>query len=342
MSRARLLLILRAGISAGLIALILWRADLGATVDALKGLRIPLVFGGLLSSVLAVLLRSYKWHLLLRVHGGRSSFGTSLRLTYMSTFINNFFLGTLGGDVYRAYHARDYSRSAGGAASAVVMERATGLLSALLLASVAGIFLTYEFVTPELLLVITGVGFLGAGALVGAAFVGAQAGRIPVLRRVPRLRALIEEISSSLMAYRGHRGPMLAAMLISLVFHALQSLTLLLFAMAVGVDAPVLAMLFISPLTGILVVLPISINGIGVKEGSLVFFMERIGAPGPEALLIALLGRVGNMTVSLIGGFFFLRERSTGGAPAPNADPAALPPERQPGEKHAPREAPGT
>ena len=34
-----------------------------------------------------------------------------------------------------------------------------------------------------------------------------------------------------------------------------------------AVNAPMLAMLFISPLTGILVVLPISINGIGVKEG---------------------------------------------------------------------------
>ena len=174
MSRARLLLILRAGISTGLIALILWRADLGATLDALRGLRVPPIFGGLLSSVLAVSLRSYKWHLLLRVHGSGSSFGTSLRLTYMSTFLNNFFLGTLGGDVYRAYHASDYSRSAGGAASVVVMERATGLLSALLLALAAGIFLTYEFITAELLLVIIGVGVLAAGALVSAAFVGAR------------------------------------------------------------------------------------------------------------------------------------------------------------------------
>jgi uncharacterized protein (TIRG00374 family) len=299
------------GGSIGLIALILWRADLRATVDALKGLQLVPFFGALLTSTFAVVLRAYKWHLLLHVQGGSRPFGTSLRVTFMSSFVNNFFLGTLGGDAYRAYHAGDYSKSTGGAATAVLMERATGLLSALLLVFVVGIFLSYDFVTTELLPAISLVGFAGFAAIIAAATLGARAARLPLVRRVRRLTRLIEEVSSSLNAYRDHRGLVLFTLLLSLVFHALQSVTLLLFVVAAGVDAPFLTLLFIAPLTGILVVLPISMNGLGVKEGSLVFFLERIGTPGPDALLIALLGRVGNMTISLIGGLLFLLERSS-------------------------------
>jgi uncharacterized protein (TIRG00374 family) len=336
------LLILRATISIGLIALILWRADLRATLDAVKNLQLLPFFAALLANVLAVSFRSFKWHLLLRIQGGRNSFATSLRLTFMSTFLNNFFLGTLGGDAYRAYHASEYSKSTGGAASAVVMERVTGLFSALLLMFVTGIFLTYEFVNAELLVAISLVGLAGVVALVAMVMIGARAGRIPVLRRVDRLTGLIEEMSASLLAYRDHRRMLLFAIALSIVFHALQSVVLLLFAMAAGINVPFLAMLFISPLTGILVVLPISINGIGVKEGSLVFFLEKIGAPGPEALLVALLGRVGNMTASLIGGVFFLIERSGRHPDAADTAPTGLPSDRPTGEEHVPREAPGT
>ncbi len=341
MARATSLLVLRAAVSIGLIALILWRADLRAALEALKGIDLLTCGAALLVNVVAVSLRSCKWHLLLGVQGGRSSLATSLRLTFMSTFLNNFFIGTLGGDAYRAYHASEYSKSAGGAASAVVMERATGLLSALLLVSVTGIFLTYGFVTAELLLAISLVGLAGVVALVVMATIGARAGRIPILRKLRRLADLVEEMSNSLMAYRDHRGVLLSAVALSLVFHALQAVTLLLFADSVGMDAPFLALLFISPLTGILVVLPVSINGIGVKEGSLVFFLEKIGAPGAEALLVAFLSRLGNMTVSLIGGLFFLVERGARRESEREPARAGLPVDRSPGENHAPREAPG-
>ena len=309
-ARARLSWLLRAAISFGLIALILWRADLSATFEALKQLQLWPFLGALASSAFAVVVRSYKWHLLLHVQGGSRPFGTSLRVMFMATFVNNFFLGTLGGDAYRAYHARDYSKSTGSAGAAVIMERATGLLSALLLVFVVGIFLSYDFVTPELLVAIGVVGLVGLTGLVAMALLGARTREIPGLARLERATRLVEDASNSLLAYRNHRVRLAVSLLLSLLFHTLQSVSLLLFAWAAGVSPPFATLLFIAPLTGILVVLPVSINGIGIKEGSLVFFLEQIGTPGPEALLIALMGRLGNMTISLIGGLLFLFERS--------------------------------
>jgi uncharacterized protein (TIRG00374 family) len=305
--KTKLLFAIKAAISIGLIGLILWRADLRATVAAVRNVYVLAFVAALGSTVVGVVLRSYKWHLLLRVQGGRESFLTSLRVMYMSTFVNNFFLGTLGGDAFRVYHARDYSNSAGGAASAVVFERATGMLSALMLVYLSGALIaSEELITAKLLVVISGVGLLIGIGIAVLLSMGPKVSRIPILRRAHRLTGFVKNLTASLWTYKRHPALFVWVMILSAVFHITQAVTVYLFALAARADIPFLSLLFITPLTGLLVVLPISINGIGVKEGSFVFYLERIGIPGPAALLIAISGRVGNMMVSLIGGLLFL------------------------------------
>ena len=282
MSKTKLLFAIKAAISIGLIGLILWRADLTATIEAIRNVYVPAFVVALASTAVGVVIRSYKWHILLSVQGGRESFLTSLRVMYMSTFVNNFFLGTLGGDAFRVYHARDYSNSTGGAASAVIFERATGMLSALILVYIAGALIaSQELITARLLIVITGVCLMigvGLGVLL---LLGPRIGRIPILRRARRLTGFVKDLTSSLWTYSRHPVLFVSVMILSLIFHITQAVTIYLFSLAARADVPFLSLLFITPLTGLLVVLPISINGIGVKEGSFVFYLERIGTPGP-------------------------------------------------------------
>ena len=307
MSKKTILLLLKAGVSIGLIALLVWRADLRATLTPLGDVKLWAFAAALVSMVFAVLLRACKWHLLLQVQGGSGSFLTSLRVTYMSTFVNNFFLGTLGGDAFRAHHASDYSNSMGAAASAVIAERATGMFSAVLLVYFAGILLApRELVTTQLLLVISIVAAIGVVSLVVLISLRSKLRRIPILRRFPRLTGFAEDVISSLRIYRNHLGVLAAALSLSLAFYLVQTVTVLLLAVAARTDVDFMSLLFIVPLTGILVVLPISINGIGVREGATIFYLEHVGMPGSAAFLIAIAARFGNLIISLIGGLLFL------------------------------------
>jgi uncharacterized membrane protein YbhN (UPF0104 family) len=97
-----------------------------------------------------------------------------------------------------------------------------------------------------------------------------------------------------------------AALILSLAFYLVQTLTVSLLAVAARTELGFLSLLFIIPLTGILAVIPISINGIGVKEGATIFYLEQIGTPGSAAFLIAISARVGNLLISLVGGLFLL------------------------------------
>jgi hypothetical protein len=280
MSKKTILLSLKAGVSIGLIALLVWRADLRATLTTLGDVNLWALAAALVSMTFAVLLRACKWHLLLRVQGGSASFLTSVRVTYMSTFVNNLFLGTLGGDAFRAHHASDYSNSMGAAASAVIAERATGVFSAILLVCFAGIFLApRELVTTRLLLVLSVVAAIGVISLIVIVSLRSKVRRIPILRRFPRLTGFAQDLTNSLRIYRSHLGVLSVALILSLGFYVVQTLTMSLLAVAARTDLDFMSLLFIVPLTGILVVLPISINGIGVREGATIFYLEQIGTP---------------------------------------------------------------
>ena len=55
--------------------------------------------------------------------------------------------------------------------------------------------------------------------------------------------------------------------------------------------------------------LPLSLNGLGIKEGAYVFFFGLAGIAAPQALALALLSRGLTLVVSLIGGAIYLTGR---------------------------------
>ena len=61
--------------------------------------------------------------------------------------------------------------------------------------------------------------------------------------------------------------------------------------------------------------IPISINGIGLQEGSYVFYLEQLGVAGPVGLLVAVLARGSLLAMSLLGGLLFLSEKTRAIAP---------------------------
>jgi hypothetical protein len=62
------------------------------------------------------------------------------------------------------------------------------------------------------------------------------------------------------------------------------------------------------PLINILIMLPVSIGGIGLQEGAFIYFFSRVGITAQEALTVALLFRGITILVSLPGGILYITE----------------------------------
>jgi uncharacterized membrane protein YbhN (UPF0104 family) len=104
-------------------------------------------------------------------------------------------------------------------------------------------------------------------------------------------------------------------MLLSLIVHVLQTWMHVLIGRALDADIPFSYAFIIYPLVGTFSALPVSLNGIGLREGGYLFLLRRIGISSEKAIAFGLLWFIVIALDSLIGGLLFILRKS----PAPAA-----------------------
>ena len=142
------------------------------------------------------------------------------------------------------------------------------------------------------------------------------------LERIPFVwvRAKTESVLTALFLYRDQRGALLRALAIALPVQTLRIGVHYLAARSIGVDAPAIYFFLFIPLIAVFIALPISINGLGVRESLGVYLYARIGIPQELAFSISFLAYLIGVVVSLVGGGIFLLrsgvpKRAGAGAP---------------------------
>jgi glycosyltransferase 2 family protein len=254
-------------------------------------------------------IRAYRWQLLLDVHGSHIALPVLHRVTYISMFFNNFFLGSLSGDAFKIFEAAGYCSTKGEAASSVIMERVTGFLAALLMVIVFGgsmlltktTLLSVSVLVP--LVCTTAAAIVLIFCLLHSQFL---ISRLPLLNHMPQAKRILTDIVASLAIYGRHRDTLFITLLLSGLFYAAQTLTVYCFTSSANAQVSFFPLLFIAPLVGLLALIPISVNGLGIQEGSYIFYLHQLGVPTPQALLMAVLARLALMLFSLLGGLIFL------------------------------------
>ena len=82
-----------------------------------------------------------------------------------------------------------------------------------------------------------------------------------------------------------------------------------LIARGVGVALPLSTWFAVVPLVALVMVVPLSINGVGVREGGLVLLLAPTGVPKDVAVAIGLLWFLATILTGLMGGVLFLLDR---------------------------------
>ena len=285
---------LRAAVSLALIAWIVRGTDLREvwasfrTADVrfilLAAALIPL---GYLSSVM-------RWRILLRAQGGDAAVPFLVRSLMTGIFFNNFLPSTIGGDAIRAWDTARSGVNKATALTIILVDRFVGLLALLLFAAVGllGAGRLTERV-PDLALWVLGV---GAVMVVVAA----------VLFLPHRIKA---RPLSALLAFRGHGRALAGAFFWSLCLQTLVVLNAWVLARALHVELGLAPFFLIVPLAVFLMMVPVSINGIGVRENLFVFFLASFGVAEATGLAFAWLDYGLVLLQALAGGIVYAAGR---------------------------------
>ncbi len=274
----------------------------------LASVNVPLVVLALILSVASVMSKAWRWGVVMRWRGIHLSPGYLLFSYFIGMFFNNFLPSGMGGDAVRAYEAaRDTGRGAE-SVTAVLIERGSGMLAVFAAGSL------FALTMPALP---TGIALLAHGLFVGSIvaiwalwldltgrILAAIGGRLPA-----RLAGLWSKIIRVYEEFRTYRrewrllAEVMGQSIITLILTLASVYTLLL---AFGEPVSFAAFAAFFAIATAVDVIPISLNGLGVREGVYVFFLGLIGVPRAIALGVALLVRLLVLIQAAMGGIAFV------------------------------------
>ncbi len=300
-------------VSVSLISALLWGVDWRDIVARLQGLDPMLAVASFVLLSIQYPVSAWKWRLSLRLHGVEQPYGRLLRILCIAFFFNNFLPTAIGGDAYRAYRTIEHSTRPARAISAVVVERLLGIMALLFLGYLSAIYLlaTGNLVHHDW--VVAGLVAITIGAVLALI---AWRLDFSIVRRISRKLAStpkLEPFFDSMRAISRHRQHLPGLIGLSLLLQAIAIFTISLMFASIGITGQLAESGFTAAAAGIAGVLPISINGVGVVEGSFVVAAVEAGLPYSESVLVAICLR-GYMILSSIafGVLYALEPRDQG------------------------------
>ena len=299
---------LKVFVSGFLLYYLLAQMDLNGLHQELVRTRIEFFALAALFFVVSNILGALQWHRLLLAQDLPVSFRQALVFYFVGVFFNNVLLGNIGGDALRIYDIRRLTGSATAGAAATVVDRFIGLFSTCTLALGAYLVLGADNVlvpalAPVWILLVT---------LMALGF----SQRLGYLAERSAQRFLPDALANPLVAlrrsfgvYRHHPGLLAGVWLVSLGVQFSRIMVYWSAGLAVGMDPGLLYFVCFQPVAAVVAALPISVGGLGVREGTLVQLFSGLGVAAEKATAMSLLGYSAGILASLLGGVAFIMRR---------------------------------
>ena len=300
-------------VSIAFLAIVLKHIDLNQTWHQFSQMRPSFTVYALVFYTCLQWLSCIRWQIVL-ASSGYSLPSYKLMANYFGgMFLNNFLPGSVGGDVYRVYRIAKETQDSEIALVSVFLERFTGL-AALSMMAIIGLLPAFELIGRWDIICL----FFGCVlALVGSTLIIANTyllekiapwlnklGLNTIVRRMAKIQNLLHQFAH-------HRQALILSTLLSLFLQFAIVYYHYLVAQQLGISISFLELLVFIPIIVVVTMLPISLGGIGIKEGLWVYLFTRVGQSTEEALLLSLTIMILSWLLSLPGGLVLLMD-STG------------------------------
>jgi hypothetical protein len=326
------LLVGKVGLSLGLLAWVLSRADLAGLWRTISGAEPGLLVLALLTPLVGYSLTSYRWRGLLAVVGSSVAWWPLWRASLLAVYFNQFMPSTIGGDAARVYEAWRAGASRSAALSSIVVDRVVGTFALVLLAVASLPLVEAEVDKPWAMYAAVGGTALGVTGLMLALFLPARR----VIGLFHRLCGVLPgplgrlgiKLERAFAPFRGRWDVLPGALGLSLLLQGNVVLMHWLIGSALGFPVPFVQYAFVVPVAFVVMLLPISINGIGVREAIFAVLLGAYGIDETRAVAFSLLSYGVFLVHAAAGGVVFAarggRVEAVQAQPAEDVAPGAV------------------
>lgn len=305
--KTRLTLIFRVLLSLILIVFLLYKADMAELLQALKNVNGVLITSAFILIIIGVVGSSFKWKVILAAYGHKESVWQLSILYFIGLFFNAFLPTTIGGDIYRISALGKKIASTRHAIITVFLDRAFGFYAIIMLLFLSALALlkapefVYQF---KMIMIIAAM----IGIVVPLFAVFAILHRSEDNQKDHLRSGILAKIMDGLLMVASITKNVNATLLaigVSVIFQIFSVLSSYLAARSIGIELDLLSFFFVVPVVTMMAMMPVSINGIGVRESAYVILLTQIGVSTEKALLLSLLIYSMVLIASVIGGIMF-------------------------------------
>lgn len=306
----RFVFFVKLSVSLSLLIYLIWLIDWERAVRILRGTDklslcvVPFV------SLTGFWFASLRWRLILADNNVNFSIRNAYRGYLLGLFYGHFLPGVLGGDVVRIGLCAQQTKCGVSIATAsVLLERISGITALFLMAFL--VYLFFPSIASSLLAIEDSrlIALIAIGGIL--TLVVAVMGRRLCMRWLPKenARGVWSFVRTAMLAVATLKGRTLGSVLMfSAMFQASDIVATFLLARAMNMDLPLTVFFAVVPLVYLATVFPISLGGLGVREGTLVFFLSQFGVMTSDAVILSFLIYLNRLLIGGTGGGFHLIE----------------------------------
>lgn len=301
-------LVLRYAISLGLLAYLFYLLDIKQIENVITDTRPVFLVMVIMVFFIERTLGAYRWHLLLTCIHISIPWRIVFKATFISGFFGNFLPGIVGTEIARIITITRSTNSLALAVSTVIFDRALGAL-ALVSIALAAIAFAPRHVPDSVSItstVILGVLIMGMGAVTNSKI------RPFILRLIKRvtpgiLQSRVEKLFMMVELIATRRRVLAISVLLAIIFQMLRIIAVIVGAYALNYNIALIYFLLYVPIILVLMLLPISLGGLGVREAGFVYFFGAELMPPEAAFTLSLIIYLGSVTAQLPGMIFWLQ-----------------------------------
>lgn len=304
-------LFLKILVSVLILIFIFSKIDLGKFWQVLTKVNLTYFFGGLIFYLICFFLLTKRWQIITRYLKLDFTFLPLLKLNFLSSFYGTFLPGGhLTGEAIKCYKmVRQEKNWQERIIASIFLDRLLGFVALFILALLA-VLLTPEknfYLHPKIVITIlltTTVFLFLSIFLVNQKFFGLFSvtrkliNKIRLFNLSHYLNSAFEAVFSCCNSVRFFRD----VIGLGIVVHIFNSLAIYFAALAVGIDVSVLTIVWVNALVTLFTAIPITITGLGVREGSFIALLALLGVATEKALVLSLLVLIIYIITALIGG----------------------------------------
>ncbi len=302
----------KAAVTGTLFFLLFRKLDLAEFAATLHNARWDVLLLGVLLLWFAHFICTLRWRLLMRPVMSSIPVPRLFGIFCMGLFFNLAFPTVIGGDVVKVYYAGKPSRRFAESFATTFLDRDAGMLAMMLIACAATLAQSVTIPGIPARLIIWGACAAFACANLAIFTPGLHGVVTGILRRAKLGAAArkVDAVFNVFLSMRRYPGVLVGALLISLVNQLLVITVTSTMALGLRISVPFRYFLIFVPVITLISMVPVSLNGMGLREYAFVSLFGAIGVEHEACLALGLVSSAVIVLSAIPGGIVYLLYRT--------------------------------